>query len=73
LLAASEEVHHACYGKGDIIGEHVFPVCCKCHDKHCHSQENWIVDRADPVWGNHNTAAALERLKLGYQLLAGVK
>lgn len=71
--ADSAALHHAVYGSGDIIGQHLFPVCDWCHDKSnpigVHSRDNWHRDKADPVFGNCNSPEAIEKLKAGYQRL----
>lgn len=68
----SQEVHHAFYRKeGDIVGFNTFPCCIKCHNDVCHTKENWIKCRNNPVWGNHNTVEFTKRLRLGYKLLYG--
>jgi hypothetical protein len=66
----SQELHHGFYGK-DIIGISIFPVCTRCHQMVCHSKENWIRDKTNPVWRNRNTASFLARLQTGYMLLYG--
>lgn len=69
--AASTELHHAQYGQGDIIGQHLFPVCSWCHDKSnpigVHSRDNWIRDKSNPVLGNRNTPATIDQLQANYQ------
>ncbi|MCG6138796.1 MAG: hypothetical protein MET45_30095 [Nostoc sp. LLA-1] len=70
LKAKSEQIHHAMYGN-DRIGVTTFPVCSHCHEQICHSKENWIKSRSDPVWGNRNTPGFVKRLKLGFELLYG--
>jgi hypothetical protein len=66
------EVHHANYqGENDRVGVNIFPVCGSkqdpgsCHHW-LHQQGNWIVDKWDPVWGNHNVASTIKRLQRGY-------
>lgn len=75
-MSNSEEIHHAYYEdeKGAIanreqVGLDVFPVCLSCH-KTLHSKVNWVKDRVNPVLKNCNTIAAIQRLRIGYQLLA---
>ncbi len=66
------EVHHANYqGENDRAGVNIFPICGSkqdpgtCHHW-VHSQGNWIKDKWDPVWGNHNTRSVVKRLQRGY-------
>lgn len=68
LMNRSTNLHHAYYGK-DEIGVSTFPVCEQCHRQQCHSRQNWIKDKHNPVWENRNTEEFRERLQLGYQLL----
>lgn len=66
----SEEIHHTNYRKsGDRYGINIFPVCKHCHTRVCHSSENWIKSKTDPVWGNHNTKDFTDLLKLRYKFL----
>lgn len=71
---ASTDLHHAEYGKGDILGKHLFPVCEWCHNKSnpigVHSPDNWIRDRIDPILGNRNSQSAIEKLTANYRRLS---
>lgn len=71
--AKSSTIHHAAYGKGDKVGEWLFPLCDWCHSKSnprgVHARRYWIKDRKDPVWGNHNLPLALRQLRKNYQRL----
>jgi alkyl sulfatase BDS1-like metallo-beta-lactamase superfamily hydrolase len=68
LWRQSSEIHHAFYGN-DIIGWSVFPVDAECHAKICHSKENWITDKDNPVWGNRNTEEFIKKLRDNYKFL----
>lgn len=70
LTSKSNQLHHASYGN-DRIGISTFPVCDRCHSGICHSSDNWIKDKTDPVWKSRNTPEFTKRLRLGYQLLYG--
>jgi hypothetical protein len=66
----SEEVHHSSYRKsGDKYGINFFPVCKYCHKNVCHSSENWIISKTDPVWKNKNTPAFVKTLQRNYRKL----
>lgn len=67
------EVHHANYqGENDRAGVNIFPICGSkqdvgtCHHW-VHSHRNWIKDKWDPTWGNHNTRSVVRRLQRGYR------
>ncbi|MBW4675913.1 MAG: hypothetical protein KME52_18400 [Desmonostoc geniculatum HA4340-LM1] len=68
LSAKSKEIHHALYGN-DVAGFSIFAVCDKCHKRVCHSRQNWIKDKNNPVWKNRNTEEFISRLRLGFELL----
>lgn len=72
LERESSEVHHTDYqGELDQKGVNQYPVCSgrddTCHEKLCHSFTNWIKDRENPVWGNHNTEEWKNKLRSGYE------
>ena len=56
------------------VGRSLFPVCGEseesgsCH-YWLHCKGNWIVNRSDRVWGNRNTPAALNQLRVRFWLL----
>lgn len=71
LKAQSEVIHHSRYlGKDDTPGKNIFPCCVPCHRKRCHSKSNWIWDKNDPVWGNHNSVGFEKRLQTSFKLLS---
>jgi hypothetical protein len=77
LAKPSEEIHHVRYkdqygaiAGREIPGVDIFPVCIKCHDSECHSKENWVIAKVKPELNNHSTEDAVERLKIGYELLS---
>jgi hypothetical protein len=67
------EVHHTSYqGENDRAGVNIFPICGSkqdpgtCHHW-VHQQGNWITDKWDPTWGNHNSRSVVKRLQRGYR------
>jgi hypothetical protein len=58
----------------EIIGWDVFPVCGSqneqgsCHWR-LHLNTNWVRDKTDPTWRNHNNWMAVYRLRIGWLLL----
>ena len=63
------EVHHTRYlGKKDTIGQNVFILCVACHVM-AHSDENWVSDRANPVWGSHSSPVFEEHLQSNFLLI----
>lgn len=70
LVKRSKECHHVAYGKGDIPGVHLFPLCKRCHKLRAHNKHNWIIDRVDPVWQSRSVPHYAERLRFGFKLLS---
>jgi hypothetical protein len=58
----------------EIIGWDVFPVCGStnepgtCHHR-LHRKGNWITDKNNPKWGNHNSFITIWKLRLGWLML----
>ena len=58
----------------EVIGWDVFPVCGStnergsCHHR-LHNRGNWIIDKRNPKWGNHNKFSTICRLRLGWLIL----
>jgi hypothetical protein len=58
----------------EIVGWDVFPVCGSqneqesCHWR-LHLGSNWVRDKQDPTWGNHNKWLPVWRLRLGWWIL----
>ena len=58
----------------EVIGWDVFPVCGStnqpgsCHNR-LHNRGNWIIDKRNPKWGNHNKFSTICRLRLGWLIL----
>lgn len=69
LIRRSQECHHVAYGKGDIPGVHLFPLCKGCHKFRAHSKKNWIIDKTDPVWQSRSVPEYAEKLRFGFRLL----
>ena len=70
LHAQSQEGHHTSYeGEEDQEGDNLYGLCKPCHDL-SHTNENWVKDEDNPVWGNHSTAEWKAKLQNGYQLLS---
>ena len=69
MVSPAQEIHHTSYGS-DSLGINWFPVCVKCHKQQCHSSENWIKDKDDPLWSNRNTEDFVEMMQRNYRSLS---
>jgi hypothetical protein len=52
----------------DQEGENLYGLCDGCHNL-LHTNETWVKDKDNPIWGHHSTDEWKAKLRSGYELL----